>query len=173
LNPSSRRALDPTGATLIRPPAPARANRHADGGGLYFRTVKKGRGYLVFRYRVHGVERETSLGPYPELGLEEARVKHAELRKQVKVDKVDPLAKRQAAKAALSAPSGKPTFGEAADRYLAVHEKSWRNPKHQRQWRMTLTEYCQSIRSKPVDQITTDDVMAVLEPIWNTIPETS
>ena len=152
--------------------------RHADGGGLYFRVVgKAGEGkakaYFVFRYRLNGVERETSLGVYPELGLEEARVKHAELRKLVKVDKVDPLAKRQAAKTALTAPSGKLTFGEVADRYLAVHEKSWRNPQHQRQWWMTLTQYCEPIRSKPVDRIATDDVLGVLEPIWNTIPETA
>jgi integrase len=150
-----------------------KTGRHADGGGLYFRVIGKGKAYFVFRYRLNGVERETSLGVYPELGLEEARVKHAAMRKLVKVDKIDPLAKRQAAKAALTAPGGKPTFGEVADRYLAVHEKSWRNPKHQRQWYMTLTEYCESIRSKPVDQITTDDVLGVLEPIWNTIPETA
>ena len=155
-----------------------KTGRHADGGGLYFRVIgKTGEGktnaYFVFRYRLNGIERETSLGVYPELGLEEARVKHAAMRKLVKVDKVDPLAKRQAAKAALAAPSGKPTFGEVADRYLAVHETSWRNPKHQRQWSMTLTEYCQTIRSKPVDQIDTDDVLGVLEPIWPTIPETA
>ena len=152
--------------------------RHADGGGLYFRVVgKAGEGkakaYFVFRYRLHATERETSLGVYPELGLEEARVKHAELRKLVKVDKVDPLAKRQAAKTALTLPSGKPTFGEVADRYLAVHETSWRNPKHARQWQVTLTSYCESIRKKPVDQITTDDVLGVLEPLWPTIPETA
>jgi integrase len=92
------------------------------------------------------------------------------MRKLVKVDKIDPLATRQAAK---SGQSGKPTFGEVADRYLAVHETSWRNPKHRRQWHMTLTEYCKSIRSKLVDQITTDDVLGVLEPIWNRIPESA
>ena len=144
--------------------------RHADGGGLYFRTVGQGKAYFVFRYRLNGVERETSLGPYPELGLEEARVKHAEMRKLVKVDKIDPLAKRRAAK---TTPSGKPTFGAMADQHVETHEGSWRNPKHRRQWRMTLTEYCGPIRSKPVDEITTDDVLAVLRPIWNKIPESA
>ena len=36
---------------------------------------------------------------------------------------------------------------------------------------MTLTQYCQFIRPKPVDEVATDDVLRVLEPIWNTIPE--
>jgi integrase len=153
--------------SLIRKPG-----RHADGGGLYFRVIGQGKCYWVFRYRLNGCEREASLGPYPELGLEEARVKHADLRKQVKVDKSDPLATRQAAKAALIAVSAKPTFAEAADRYIKSHEAGWRNAKHRRQWRMTLTEYCRSIGSKPVDEITTDHVLGVLEPIWNEKPET-
>jgi integrase len=148
--------------------------RYGDGDGLFLRVMDPGRRvYWVYRYRVHGVERETSLGAYPEVSLADARAKHAAMRKTVVTDKVDPLAGRRNAKAALNAQSGKPTFGEVADRYLAVHETSWRNPKHQRQWRMTLTEYCESLRSKPVDQIVTDDVLGVLEPIWNTIPETA
>jgi integrase len=38
---------------------------------------------------------------------------------------------------------------------------------------MTLKVYAEPLRSKPVDQITTADVRAVLEPIWNKIPETA
>jgi hypothetical protein len=45
-----------------------------------------------FRTCHPGKERETSLGPFPELGLAEAREKHAELRKMVKVDRADPIA---------------------------------------------------------------------------------
>jgi Arm domain-containing DNA-binding protein len=65
--------------------------RHSDAGGLYFRVISEGKAYFVYRYRIGGRERETSLGPFPELKLAEARKKHIDLRKVVK-DKIDPLA---------------------------------------------------------------------------------
>jgi integrase len=150
-----------------------KTGRHADGGGLYFRVIGKGKTYWVFRYRLNGVERETSLGRYPELSLEEARVRHAELRKQVKVDKIDPLAKRQAAKTALTTPTTKPTFGAMADQYVETHETDWRNAKHRRQWAITLRVHAASIRNMPVDQVDTQAVLDVLKPLWAKTPETA
>lgn len=38
---------------------------------------------------------------------------------------------------------------------------------------MTLATYCQQIRSKPVAEIMTDDVLSVLEPLWHSKPETA
>ena len=38
---------------------------------------------------------------------------------------------------------------------------------------MTLREYAAPIRSKPVGEITTADVLAVLTPIWHDKPETA
>jgi hypothetical protein len=75
--------------TLIEKPA-----RYGDGDGLFFRTLGLGRSYFVYRYRFAGREREMSLGPYPELSLAEARMKHMALRKAVIVDRIDPLAER-------------------------------------------------------------------------------
>jgi integrase len=150
-----------------------RPGRHSDGDGLYFRTLGLGRAYFVYRFRSGGKEREMSLGPYPELSLEEARKKHVAQRKTVVVDKADPLANRRAAKAADAAKSAVPTFGKCADAYLASHETSWRNRKHRYQWRMTLTEYCDAIRDMPVDQVDAKAVLKVLEPIWTSIPETA
>ena len=46
-----------------------------------------------------------------------------------------------------------PTFGSFADDYLAAHGPKFRNEKHKAQWTMTLTTYCASIRSKPVNEI--------------------
>ena len=105
-----------------------RPGRHADGQGLFFRTLGQGRAYWVFRYRAQGREREMSLGPHPELSMTEARAKHAAARKAVIVDKADPLADKRAAKAAAAAKGETPTFGECADRYIAAHESGWRNP---------------------------------------------
>ena len=145
--------------------------RHSDGQGLYFRAVGDAKAYWVYRFRINGREREMSLGPYPEMTLAEARAKHAALRKTVIADGVDPLALKN--KHAVKIDTGVPTFGAMADQHVETHEGAWRNPKHRRQWRMTLTEYCGSIRPKPVDEVSTDDVLAVLKPIWNTIPESA
>ena len=72
------------------------------------------------------------------------------MRAKVKVDKVDPLAEKRAAKTAPTVTTV-PTFGDMADAYVATHEGSWRNPKHRRQWVKTLGEYCAKIRDLPVD----------------------
>jgi integrase len=59
-----------------------------------------------------------------------------------------------------------------ADDYVATHEGGWRNSKHRWQWTQTLTGYCGPIRDMPVDQIGTDDVLAVLTPPWTRAPVT-
>ena len=151
--------------SLIKKPG-----RHSDGGGLYFRVLNDAKAYFVYRYTVSGKERETSLGPYPELGLAEARDKHAELRKMVKVDRVDPIAQKSAAKTVQ--PSAAPAFGAMADELIAAHEPSWRNAKHAWQWKQTLGQYAAPLRDISVNEVATADVLAVLKPLWTRAPET-
>jgi integrase len=50
---------------------------------------------------------------------------------------------------------------------------SWRNAKHAAQWRMTLTTYAKPLRHRPVDDITTQDVLDLLQPLWRRVPETA
>src|SRR5215218_8171793 len=50
---------------------------------------------------------------------------------------------------------------------------SWRNEKHRAQWKMTLSVYCLPIRSVPVAQITTEDVLRVIKPLWHNKSETA
>jgi hypothetical protein len=59
-----------------------------------------------------------------------------------------------------------------ADKYVETHEGGWRNPKHRWQWTQTLTSHCAPIRDMPVDQIGTDDILAVLKPLWTRAPVT-
>jgi integrase len=150
-----------------------RPGRHSDGQGLYFRVLRPGLAYWVYRYRVGGNEHEMSLGPYPELSLEEARRKHVAARAAVVVEKANPLADRRAAKAAAAAKTDTPTFGECADAYIEAHETSWGNAKHRAQWRMTLTQYCKPIRDTPVDQVDVKAILKVLEPLWTKTSETA
>jgi integrase len=153
----------------------AKPGRHNDGGGLYFRTMGLDRAYWTFRYRSAATghkDRELSIGPYPEITLLEARSRHAKLRRQVKEDKLDPLAEKRAAKTVAPRVAA-PTFGEIADQYVETHSSSWRSPKHRWQWSHTLTFYCAPIRDLPVDQVDTAAVLKVLQPLWSVKQETA
>jgi integrase len=149
-----------------------RKGRYSDGDGLFLRVLDPGkRVYWTYRFTLGGKERETSIGPYPELSLADARQKHAELRAKV-LSKIDPLAGKRSA--AVVTPTGdKPTFGAMADDYVATHEGSWRNMKHRWQWAQTLTHHCKPIWDTPVDEVATADILAVLKPIWAKTPETA
>ncbi len=144
-----------------------RKGRFLDGDGLFLRVLDPGkRVYWVYRYRLNGRDRETSIGAHPAMSLGEARQRHAELRALV-LNGIDPLRDKHAAKGAI-AKEDVPTFGEMALAHVETHEAGWRSRKHRQQWRQTLTQFCQPIWSKPVDQIVTADVLEVLKPIWAT-----
>ena len=147
----------------------AEAGSHGDGGGLTLEVDGKGRKSWVWRYRRNGRRREMGLGSAQEVTLLQARADRDRWRAVLNEgrDPIDVRAGQVAAQRAI------PTFGEAADAYIKAHETGWRNPKHVDQWRMTLTEYAKPIRSKLVNEVTTQDVRGVLEPIWQTVPETA
>ena len=137
---------------------------------MFFKTLGQGRAYWTYRYRANNRERETSLGPYPEITLEQARIKHAELRAMV-LKGIDPVGDRRNAKAAIAAKADVPTFGDMADAYLKAHEAGWRNAKHRWQWAQTLTSYAAPIRALPVDEIDAKAVLRVLNRSGTTSPK--
>ena len=65
------------------------------------------------------------------------------------------------------------TFGDTADALLESMSPSWRNAKHRAQWAMTLRVYCASLTNTPVGNVTTDEVLRVLKPLWATKAETA
>jgi integrase len=142
---------------------------YADGGGLYLRITagKKAGKRWVFLYRrpADGKRCEIGFGGTSAVPLAKARKKADEARALV-ADGKDPLASRQAAQRM-------PTFGELADQHVKAMGQSWSNPKHRAQWEMTLKVYAKPLRDKPVNAIATADVLEVLRPIWQTIPETA
>ena len=70
-------------------------------------------------------------------------------------------------------PSEGSEFGECADLVIDAVRPSLRNGKRAARWKMTLRDYAAPIQGLPVDQITTDDVLSVLKPLWNEKPETA
>ncbi len=145
----------------------------ADGNGLYLQLSPTGGRSWLFRFVWHGKQHWMGLGPLREVGLAEARRRAAEARALLRHGR-NPLEERRRARreAALRAASGR-TFAAAAERYLEAHAHSWRNPKHRQQWRNTLAAAVEAFGEVPVDEVTTEHVLAVLRPIWTAKPETA
>ncbi len=137
---------------------------YSDGGGLSL-VVKPDRRAWVFRFTWQGKERHMGLGSANAVTLAQARLKATEARQLVAAGK-DPISNKEAVRAV-------PTFGEVAEEHIAAMEPNWRNEKHIDQWKMTLREYGKPLYPKSVDQISTDDVEAVLKPIWLAKNETA
>ena len=67
----------------------------------------------------------------------------------------------------------RPDIRRVADEIAGQLAEGFRNEKHKAQWRMTLTVYAERLRAKPVDKIDEADILAILQPIWQTKPETA
>ncbi len=147
----------------------AKAGRHGDGAGLWLVVSPAGSKRWAYRFTLAGKVSEIGLGSFPVVSLAEARDKAAEARRLHKGG-VSPVEAKRAAKIEAH---GVPTFGEISDDLIASKASEWRNEKHKAQWVMTLREYCAPIRSKPVDEIETADVLEILTPLWQRAPETA
>lgn len=145
--------------------ADLKPGRHSDGGGLYLNVKPEGTKSWLFLYHREGKRKAVGIGPYPAMKLAVARQRAADFR-QLIAEGGDPQeAKRQ---------ERAPTFEECTCQFLDSMERQWRNEKHRAQWRSTLGEaYCSQILNKPIDRISTDDLLAILNPIWNEKNETA
>jgi integrase len=131
---------------------------------LYLSVSPNGGHRWVFLYRWRGKPTEIGFGSARDVTLARARELAVEARAL--------LAEGRNPKDARKPREGA-TFGECADRVIEAMRPSWRNAKHSAQWQMTLRDYAGPLRSLPVDVITTDDVLSVLRPIWNSTTETA
>jgi integrase len=144
-----------------------------DGAGLNYRVRSENVKDWVYRYSLHGKPHWMGLGSYPSTSLVGARELANAARKLVKQG-IDPINERNQRKAEAAAKDSAYTFAEVADAYIAAHSDSWKNAKHKAQWRSTLDTYAiPTLGRLPVDSITTEHVIKVLEPIWKAKTETA
>ncbi len=142
------------------------AGRHSDGGGLYLNVSVDGRRRWVFMFRLGGRQREMGLGSARDVTLADARDLAERARKTLQAG-LDPLAAKVPDRVV-------PTFGDFADDLADALASGFRNEKHRAQWKMTLGEaYCGPLRPKLVSEISTQDVIGILQPIWSTKQETA
>jgi integrase len=147
--------------------------RHADGGNLYLKITPDGSRRWVFMYLRNGKQREMGLGSASKRGvsLGAARTRAAEARTTLAAGRDPMTAKKEAEQRAAIANA--PTFGKMADDYVTAMKSSWRSAKHAAQWIYTLKTLAASLRPKRVDQVQTQDILEVLQPLWQSHPETA
>ena len=141
----------------------AEAGRYPDGEGLYLHVDASGARRWVQRLFVRGRERQYGLGSFRLVSLAEARQRALANRKLAREGGVPPRK--------LPRPTaGVPTFEEAAAKVLEVHRGAWRKgSKTAQHWQATLRDYAlPSLGSRPVDKVTSADILETLQPIWTT-----
>ena len=138
----------------------AQPGRYCDGNGLYLHVEPSGARHWVQRLVIHGKGCALGLGSFALVPLAEAR-QRALANRRVARSGGDP---RPAARRAPSIP----TFDEAVAAVLAIHGGAWKaGGRNANSWQATLRDYASPrLGRKPVDRVTTGDVMAVLLPIW-------
>ncbi len=140
--------------------------RYGDGGGLYLLADNPTAKRWIWRGVIQSNRTDLGLGSYGRVSLSEAR---DIAREYVKVARAgdDP-------RVILRDTGGIPNFETAARAYHEQHKERWKAPKHRQLWINTLTKYAfPTIGKRPVDKITTPEIVAVLSPIWFEKPETA
>ena len=148
---------------------------HPDGAGLYLQIRPGGARSWIYRFTLNGRTRDMGLGALADVSLVKAREKAGAAWALVD-DGIDPIEHTRAQAVIPAAPkrNSSPTFEDAAEAYMADRLKRLRSEIHRHQWRQTLQDYAYPIIGKmPVNEIETNDVLAVLKPIWESKCETA
>jgi integrase len=143
----------------------AKPGKYGDGANLYLVVSKTGARKWVLRFTWRGKPKEMGLGSAASVTLADAREKAATERRKI-AQGINPIEERKRE-------GDIPTFGEVADDVRQSLSLGFRNDKHKAQWKSTLENYAAPLRAKPVDTIGTDDVLAILKPIWMAKAETA
>lgn len=149
---------------------------HFVGGvaGLALQVSPSGAKSWVLRVVIGNKRRKMGLGGYPDVPLAHAKTLAIEARDQIR-NGVDPIDQKKARRRELAASRAMDvTFQSYADEYIAAHQSSWKNAKHEAQWRSTLETYAYpEIGDLWVRDVTLEHVLRILKPIWHTKTETA
>jgi integrase len=153
----------------------SKAGRYTDSEtkGLNLQVKPSLQKYWTFRFLFKNRRYDLSLGAYPEISLKEARKRAIEARNKLNQG-INPKPEKKPLLEPTKAAVTLPTFKEYA---LACHElKSleWINKKHSNQWINTLRDYAfKEIGDLPINEVDTEHILKILEPIWTTKTETA
>jgi integrase len=152
---------------------------YCDGAGLYLQVAQSGSGVTknwIYRFTspLTGKVRDMGLGSIKTFSLKEAR-ERARLHRQTVADDLDPIEERRKKRDQLRTEQlERGIFKEEAEKFISLHESTWKNDKHRAQWRSTLRDYAYpTLGSRPVSAIDGALITEALHPIWMKKPETA
>jgi integrase len=142
--------------------------RYRDAHGLMLVVGPRGASWIL-RYSAGGRRRDLGLGSVRLVSLSQARAEALKRHSEIKLTRVDPLGQQ----ARTAAARRTTTFDEVREQYLEAHRAGWKDPTAETTWRNSLRDYAAPIIGKraPAD-ITTEDMLAILQPHWQRVPET-
>jgi integrase len=143
--------------------AKARAKEYklADGGGLYLLVTPSGGRLWRLKYRLHGLEKKLSFGPYPELSLGDAR-KLRDAARAVIAGGDDPAVakRRQRIVARLAVGT---TFGDVALEYIEKCIVEGKAASTIAKLRWSREWLLHAVGSRPVNEIQPHEILGVLK----------
>lgn len=118
-------------------------------------------------------KREIGLGPFPEISLKMAKERALEAKDKL-AQGVDPIAERKAAQAALMAAARRGmTFADALDKFVA-EGRAFSSDRYRDKWKALVDKHAVPELGKMlVQDITLQDLLRVLQPIWTEKTETA
>ena len=144
---------------------------HGDGGNLWL-TVKGGSRTWSVRFKSPATctRREMGLGSARDISLAAARKLASDARDLLRQG-LDPIEHRERSQ---QAKRTELTFEEVAARFIDEMRPGWRDPRAFAIWTSSLTRLAYPhLGRRPIEAVSTEDVLAVLRPIWATTTETA
>ena len=127
-----------------------------DDGGLFLLVTPGGGRWWRFKFRVHGREKQLSLGIYPDVSQKQARARRDDARRQM-ADGVDPSAKRRAEKLALGN-----TFEAIAREWYEKFSGSWAPGYSSKVLRRLELYALPRLGDLPISKVTAPEMLAAL-----------
>jgi len=144
-----------------------------DCRGLHLWIRSDGKKYWVFRYTYEGTRVDMSLGNFPDISLSEVRIKHQRLR-SILLQGVNPADEKRIKRAEKTKAQKSIKFAKFALDYIKRMSPKWTNKAHETQWVSNMHNYAIPVLGDlSLEEITTDDILEVLTPIWATKNETA
>ncbi|PQA80202.1 integrase [Limnohabitans sp. TS-CS-82] len=130
--------------------------------------------YWVLRFSLHGRRYDYSMGSFPTVTLAAAKEKALKARAMI-MDGVNPIeARTQASKEAKRKVQHSITFRRFSDEYIESISPEWSGPRQYERWVNSIATYAlPTIGHMTLEEITTDDIVEILTPIWITKNETA
>ena len=152
---------------------------YSDGNGLHLKVQLSKDGTSlnkswIFRWGAQG-KNSIGLGSFKDVSLSEARDIVSEYRKLV-LRGINPKEQRDIEKIKIKQDKANQiTFEQAANKYIETQKSAWKKDgKSLLQWTNTIATYVNPIIGKvPCSQITREQVVSILKPIWSEKHETA